>query len=82
MDIRFRYMLVLQEEPMFTSLELDDELFHKAWALTGLRTKKAVVEEALRWLVRLHEQAEVRSLRGKLAWEERPRKRRRRAGSR
>lgn len=67
---------------MFTSMDLDEELFRKAWALTGLRTKKAVVEEALRWLVRLHEQAGVRQLRGKLAWEERPPKRRRRAGSR
>ncbi|HYN21104.1 MAG TPA: type II toxin-antitoxin system VapB family antitoxin [Thermoanaerobaculia bacterium] len=67
---------------MFTSMDLDEELFRKAWALTGLRTKKAVVEEALRWLVRLHEQAGVRQLRGKLAWEERQPKRRRRAGSR
>jgi len=32
--------------------------------LTGLRTKKAMVREALRWLVRLHEQAGVRELRG------------------
>ena len=51
--------------------------------MTGLRTKKAVVEEALRWLVRLHEQAGVRELRGKLVFEEpEPPKRRRRAGSR
>jgi len=42
-----------------------------------------VVEEALRWLVRLHEQAGVRELRGRLVWEEpEPPKRRRRAGSR
>jgi Arc/MetJ family transcription regulator len=67
---------------VFTSMDLDEELFRKAWALTGLRTKKAVVEEALRWLVRLHEQAGVRQLRGKLAWEERAPRRRRRAGSR
>jgi Arc/MetJ family transcription regulator len=54
---------------MFTSLELDDELFNKAWSLSGNRTKKGLVEEALRLFVRLHEQAEVRSLRGKLVWQ-------------
>lgn len=57
---------------MFTSLEIDEALFNKAWSYTGLKTKKAVVEEALRTLVRLHEQASVRSLRGKLAGEDRP----------
>lgn len=68
---------------MFTSMELDEKLFRRAWGLTGLKTKRAVVEEALRWLVQLHEQAGVRELRGKLVWEEpEPPKRRRRAGSR
>lgn len=68
---------------MFTSMDVDEELFMKAWTLSGLRTKKAVVEEALRLLVRLHEQAGVRGLRGKLSFEEaEPPKRRRRAGSR
>lgn len=54
---------------MFTSMELDEKLFAHAWALSGRRTKRAVVEEALRVYVRLHEQAEVRRLRGKLLWE-------------
>ena len=68
---------------MFTSLEIDEALFNKARSFTGLKTKKAVVEEALRTLVRLHEQASVRSLRGKLAGEERPApKGKRRADSR
>ena len=35
---------------MFTSMDLDKALF-KAWKLTGLRTKRAVVEDALRTLV-------------------------------
>jgi Arc/MetJ family transcription regulator len=38
-----------------------------AW--TGLKTKRAIVEEALRLLIRLHRQADIRSLRGKLRWE-------------
>jgi Arc/MetJ family transcription regulator len=53
---------------VFTSLKIEDELFQKAWALSGLKTKKAVFEEVLRTYVRLHEQAGVQKLRGKLAW--------------
>jgi Arc/MetJ family transcription regulator len=53
---------------MFTSLDIDEKLFTKAWQLSGLKTKKAMFEEALRVYVRLHEQTQVRSLRGKLIW--------------
>jgi Arc/MetJ family transcription regulator len=59
---------------MFTSLELDDELFEKAWRLSGIRTKRGLIEEALRVYIRLHEQAEVKSLRGKLQSEGEPAK--------
>lgn len=55
---------------MFTSVKFDEELFHKAWDLSGTKTKKAFLDEVLRIYVRLHEQAEVRSLRGKLVWNE------------
>lgn len=54
---------------MFTSLDVDEDLFMKAWGLSGLKTKKAVFEEVLRVYVRLHEQAGVQSLRGKLVWD-------------
>jgi Arc/MetJ family transcription regulator len=53
---------------VFTSVDIDKELFTQAWGLSGLKTKKAVFEEVLRVYVRLHEQAGVQSLRGKLAW--------------
>jgi Arc/MetJ family transcription regulator len=54
---------------MRTNIILDDDLMRKAQKLTGIRTKKEVIHEALLTLVRLQEQAQVRSLRGKLAWE-------------
>ena len=54
---------------MRTNIVLDDELIERARRLTGLKTKREVVHEALRTLIRLHEQAEVRALRGKLTWE-------------
>ena len=41
---------------MRTNIELDDELLAEAMAVTGLPTKKATVEEALRRLVRRHRQ--------------------------
>jgi Arc/MetJ family transcription regulator len=54
---------------MRTNVVIDDELMADALESTGLNTKKAVIEEALRTLVRLKEQERVRSLRGKLQWE-------------
>jgi len=54
---------------MRTNIVLDDELLERARKLTGLTTKRAVVEEALRLLVKLREQEGVRSLRGRLRWE-------------
>ena len=54
---------------MRTNIQLDDELIAKAQQLTGIKTKKEVVHEALLTLIRLHEQSQVRGLRGKLRWE-------------
>ena len=54
---------------MRTNIVIDDELMAAALASTGLKTKKAVIEEALRTLVRLKAQEQVRPLRGKLQWE-------------
>ena len=41
---------------MRTNIELDDELLAEAMAASGLPTKKATVEEALRRLVQRHRQ--------------------------
>jgi len=54
---------------MFTSMDVDEKLFMRGFQLSRLKTKKAFVEEAIRVYIRLHEQAEVRQLRGKLVWE-------------
>lgn len=54
---------------MRTNVVLDDKLVEEGMRLTGLTTKRAVIEEALRLLVRLKSQEEVRDLRGKLRWE-------------
>jgi Arc/MetJ family transcription regulator len=54
---------------MRTNIVLDDMLVKRAQKLTGIRTKREVVDVALRTLVRLHEQSSARALRGKLHWE-------------
>ena len=54
---------------MRTNIVLDDDLVAKARRLTGLKTKRAVVEEGLRTLIRLREQEKVRQLFGKLNWD-------------
>jgi len=52
----------------FTSLEVDEALFNTAWSLSPTKTKKAFFDEVMRVYVRLHEQAQVDELRGKLIW--------------
>ncbi|NQV71564.1 type II toxin-antitoxin system VapB family antitoxin [bacterium] len=54
---------------MRTSIAIDDELMEKAIEATGVKTKKEVVELGLKTLIRLHEQEQIRKLRGKLHWE-------------
>jgi Arc/MetJ family transcription regulator len=54
---------------MRTNIEIDDELLAEAMAVTGLPTKKATVEEALRKLVRLHRQRKAIAEMAGLGWE-------------
>ena len=54
---------------MRTNIVLDDKLIERAQKLTGIKTKRAVVHEALRLLILLNEQAEVRAWRGKAPWD-------------
>jgi Arc/MetJ family transcription regulator len=53
---------------MRTNIEIDDKLMADAQRLSGLPTKKAVVEEALRLFVQLRNQARIRDLYGKIEW--------------
>ena len=54
---------------MRTNIEIDDRLMSEAMKLTGLPTKRAVVEEGLKLLVQVGKQAHaLESLRG-IGWE-------------
>jgi Arc/MetJ family transcription regulator len=53
---------------MRTNIVIDDKLMRDTLRATGLKTKREAVEEALRTLLRLKRQGEIRRLRGKLEW--------------
>ena len=54
---------------MRTNIVIDDALMQAALEATGLQTKRAVVEAALKLVVRLKAQERMRDLRGRVAWE-------------
>jgi len=54
---------------MRTNIVIDESLMNEARKLTMLPTKKAVVDEALRTLIRLKRQERILSFRGKVRWE-------------
>lgn len=54
---------------MRTNIEIDDSLMDEALKVSGLETKREVVEAGLRLLVQMKQQQSIRRLRGKLRWE-------------
>jgi Arc/MetJ family transcription regulator len=54
---------------MRTNIEIDDELMAEAQALSGAKSKRETVQEALELLVRIRRQDAVRDLRGLCDWE-------------
>ena len=53
---------------MRTNIDIDDQLMAEALRRSGAKTKRAAVEEALRFFVQLKAQADLRQLRG-IGWE-------------
>ncbi len=54
---------------MRTNIVVDDNLMAEALKLSNIKTKKGVVEAALKLLVQVKKQEAIRKLRGKLNWE-------------
>lgn len=52
-----------------TNINLDDKLVSKGLKITGLRTKRELVDLALRELVRKEDQKSILALEGKFKWE-------------
>jgi Arc/MetJ family transcription regulator len=53
---------------MSTTIVIEDALMEAAMEASGLESKRAVVEEGLRLLVRLSDQARIKELWGKVDW--------------
>jgi len=54
---------------MRTNIVIDDKLMTDALKVSGLSTKKEVVEQGLKLIVRRSKQQEIRKLRGRIKWE-------------
>ncbi len=53
---------------MRTNAIIDDNLMDSALKVSGLKTKKDVIEEGLKLLVQTRSQLKIKELRGKLKW--------------
>jgi Arc/MetJ family transcription regulator len=54
---------------MRTNIVIDDKLMRDTLRAAGLKTKREAVDLALRTLLNLKKQAEIRRLRGTLDWQ-------------
>jgi Arc/MetJ family transcription regulator len=59
----------LEGNPMRTNIVIDDKLMQQALQLSGLKTKREVVEQSLKLLITMERQKQIRALRGTLSWE-------------
>ncbi len=68
--VRIAFFIHIVEFPkMRTNIVIDDELMNDAIRLTGVKTKREAVEIALKSLVELKKQENIKRFRGKLKWE-------------
>jgi Arc/MetJ family transcription regulator len=54
---------------MRTNIVIDDKLMKDVLKATGIKTKREAVDRALRLLLQIERQQEIRKFRGKLNWE-------------
>jgi Arc/MetJ family transcription regulator len=54
---------------MRTNIVIDDALMNEALKVSGAKTKREAVELALKAMIRLKRQAEIKAYRGKLHWD-------------
>ena len=54
---------------MRTNIEIDDALMREARRLTGIKTKREMVDLALREVVARHRRLGILELRGRVQWE-------------
>jgi Arc/MetJ family transcription regulator len=58
-----------KEAVMRTNVVLDDELVNSCIKVTGIKTKKSLIDYALKELLRHKKQRKILKLKGKITWE-------------
>ena len=53
---------------MRTNIVIDDRLMADALKVTGIKTKREVVEMGLKTLIKLKQQEKIKAFKGKLKW--------------
>lgn len=53
---------------MRTNIVINDDLMTDALAVTGVKTKREVVEMGLKTLISLKQQEQIKAFKGKLPW--------------
>ena len=53
---------------MRTNIVIDDALMERAVSVSGFKTKKETVEDALKMYVRIKNQREILDFKGKIEW--------------
>ena len=54
---------------MRTNIVIADDLMAEAKKISGLNTKKAIIEKALETFIKMQKQLQVKNLKGQIAWE-------------
>ena len=63
------YEVAVKSDTVRTNIELDSKLVKAGLKATGLKTRRELVDFALRELLRHREQKKLLSLKGKVTWE-------------
>lgn len=53
---------------MRTNVVIDDKLMESVLKVSGLRTRRAAIEEGLKLLLQMKNQEKIKGFRGKLKW--------------
>ncbi len=54
---------------MRTNIVIADDLMAEAKKVSGLNTKKEIIEKALETFIKMQKQMQVKNLKGQIAWE-------------
>jgi Arc/MetJ family transcription regulator len=64
-----KFVSIQKQGCMTTNVEIDDALMEEAMELTRIKTKKQVIESALKEFIAANHRRQLMSLRGKVEWE-------------